>query len=447
MKRKIHIRCIPPGKKSIQLLKSVKQVIGRTNYVGLYGVSLKKGDKCYIEDVDGNIYIDCLSAASTNVLGYNYGNITNYYAKVAKQIQHTCFLYSPNRYAIQLAEQLISITPGKFKKKVLLGLSGSDASGGAIKAMRKFTKNMAIIHFKNDYHGATGLSQAASHFGNLNKGIYDDSRKFLEAPYPTTEEASEIVLSHIRSYFKNHQAGGVIAEAIQGDAGVHIPIKGFFKKLRLLTNQYDALLIIDEVQSGMGRTGKWWAIEHEKVIPDIIISAKGLSAGYAPISAVIGREDVLDALLPGEHIFTYGSHAPSAAAALQTIKVIKKKKLVTHAKITGTKLIRGLKRIWKRYPDIIKDVRGRGLMIGVEIDVSIDELAGKVFATRCMEKGIYVGFFGVHAEVIRIEPPFCIGHKEVETIVNTISDVANEMDTGTIPDHTYDNVRKYSIGI
>lgn len=169
----------PPGPKSQALIARLKTVIGRSNYVGLYGIAFESGQGAYLTDCDGNVYLDCLAAASCNVLGYGNADIVDQYVQAALNLHHACCAYSPTGEAVDLAEQLIQIVPAQGSLKVLLGLSGSDACDGAIQAMRKYTGQQTLIKFKNDYHGSTGLSQPASGFRNLNTGIFPDSSDFF----------------------------------------------------------------------------------------------------------------------------------------------------------------------------------------------------------------------------------------------------------------------------
>ena len=446
----IDMKVFPPGPKSQAMLSRLDNAIGRTNYTGLYGIVLdvyQGGDGPYMTDLDENVYLDCLAAASVNVLGYGRKDIAAKLGAIAGSTQNSGFIYSPNVPAIELAETLINVTPGKQAKRVLLGLSGSDSNGGALEAVRKFTGKQSVIHFKNAWHGSTGLSQCASVFGDTNKGIYPPSPKFLSVDFPTTQKKAEEALHTIQKYLDTGLVGGMIVEIIQGDAGILMPPAGFFPALHKKLQEYGAILIADEVQSGMGRTGKWWACEHEGIVPDLLVAGKGLGGGFAPISAVIGRQDVLDALEPGQQIFTFTGHPICASAASLVIDSIQNNGLVQHAKDVGSKLKRALKDLQKVYHKIIVDVRGRGLMLGVEINIESDEIAGIVFATRCVEKGIYVGFFGVNKEVVRIEPPLTIDQEEVDIIVIKFTEVAEEMRTGKIPKETVENAKKYAIGL
>ncbi len=437
----------PPGPNSIAVLDTLAGAIGRANYTGLYGIVLASGQNAWLQDVDGNTYLDCLSCASSCTLGYGQEFLVAVYADTARTLQQSCFTYSPNTPAIALAEKMISLMPGTFDKRAMIGLSGSDASGGAIKAVRKFTKKLGIIHFKDDYHGSTGLSQQASDFGTLDDGIYGNSPDFHEVAFPRAELEAVAALLAIEALLGLGSIGGLICEAIQGDAGIVVPPANFLASVRALTTQFGALMICDEVQAGMGRTGHWWAFEHEGIIPDLMVAAKGISAGYAPISVVVGRADVLNSLAPGQHIFTYGGHPPSAAVALATLNYIETQGLADHSGQVGGYLIAALQQVANQFPEIIVEVRGRGLMIGVQIDISQNPLAGKIFATRCVELGVYVGFFGVNADVVRIEPPLIIQQSDADLIAQTIAAVAQEVQNGTIPPQTIANVKKYSIGI
>jgi len=443
----ISVKISPPGPKSLALLDDVKKYIGRTNYSGLYGVGLKGGNGVYIEDMDGNTYIDCLTAASSTVLGYSRDEVAQAYYDTAVKIQQTVFGYSPNAETIELAKKLIELTPGNFEKKALLGLSGSDSSCGSIEAARKYTGKKGIISFNFAYHGSTGLSQAASGFRSLNEGIYDlNDPDFIKVKFPVTPEDGEKTLKNIESILAFGKTAAVMVEIIQGDGGTLLTPKDFFPRLREMLDKYQVLLIDDEVQSGMGRTGKWWACNYEGIIPDITVIGKGLSAGYAPVSALVGRMEVLDALVPASHLFTYGGHPPSAKAASAVIDIIRNENLIQNAFQTGGRLLQGLKDAEKKYPDVVVEARGRGFMIGIEINISKDLLASKIFAYRCLEKGIYFGYIGDKQRVIRVLPPLVLNQQECDEIIRVVNETAEEMHNNRVPQQTIEKVKKYAIG-
>ncbi len=442
----INIKVSPPGPKSLALLEDVEKYIGRSGYSGLYGVGLKGGNGVYIEDMDGNIYIDCLTAASCNILGYSRNEIAQAYYDTAIKIQQTAFDYSPNLETIEFAKKLIGVIPGDFEKRILFGLSGSDSSCGSIEAARKYTGKMGIISFNFAYHGSTGLSQAASGFRSLNEGIYNlNDPDFVKVNFPVTPENCERTLKDIESILAFGKTAAVMVEIVQGDGGTLIAPKDFFPRLKEMLDKYQVLLIDDEIQSGMGRTGKWWAFEHEGIIPDLIVIGKGVSAGYAPLSILAGRQDVLDSLVPSAHSFTYSGHGPSMKAASKVIDIITDEKLIQNAYQTGNRLLQGLKEA-EKYPDVVVEARGRGFMIGIEINISKNPLASKIFAFRCLEKGIYFGYIGDKQRVIRVLPPLVLNHKECDEIIRIVHETAEEMHKDRIPHQTIEKVQKYAIG-
>ena len=225
----ITVKVFPPGPNSQALLKRLGNAIGQSNYLGLYGIALNQGSGPYMMDLDGNVYLDCLAGASVNILGYGNENIPKRLYDIARSMQNTCFPYSPNVHAVELAEHLIRITPGTYPKRVMIGLSGSDSIGGALESVRKYTKKMGIIYFKNAYHGSTGLSQSASGFETLKEGIYPPSSNFISVDFPSTADLAEQTLSKIEEHLAGGKVGGVVAEIIQGDGGIHVPVEGFFQ--------------------------------------------------------------------------------------------------------------------------------------------------------------------------------------------------------------------------
>ena len=446
IEKQISVKVSPPGPNSRALLQDIKKYVGRTNYTGLYGIGLKGGNGVYIEDLDGNVYMDCLTAASTTILGYSHDEIAQVYYDTAVKLQQTVFAYSPNIETVEFAKKLVRIAPGNFPQKALIGLSGSDSSGAAIEAARKYTQKMGIISFDFAYHGTTGLSQAASGFNSLKEGVYDlNDPNFLKVPFPVTQEGSERTLKSIESILAFGRTAAVMVEIIQGDGGTLLTPEGFYPRLREMLDQYNVLLIDDEIQSGMGRTGKWWAADHEGIVPDITVIGKGLSAGYAPVSAVIGREEVIDSLVPGTQIFSYVGHAPSVAAASRVIDIIEENHLIENAQKIGDRLLAGLKEA-EKYPDVVVEARGRGCMIGMEINLANNLQASKIFAFRCVEKGVYFGYIGDKQRVIRVLPPIILNENECDKIIEVVHETAEEMHGNRIPAATLEKVQKYTLG-
>jgi 4-aminobutyrate aminotransferase len=440
------IKIAPPGPKSVAALEKLNTVVGRGNYMGLYGVCLAKGNGSYIEDLDGNKYLDCITGAASNNLGYDYPQIARAYYETALTIPHTSFSYSPTLYPLELADHLIRITPGNHPKKVLLGLSGSKSCEDALEVIWQYTQKPKIIKFQHAYHGATWLSKSASGFDPPRSKDFCDSN-FLTYPYPVNAQLQDEVIRQLETDLPKGDVGGVLIEPILTDAGILLPCPGFFESLREILDRYGVLLAVDETQSGMGRTGKWWAIDHEKVTPDLVIIGKALASGYAPISALVGKAELIDSLETGKQIGTFLGHPPSAAAANATIKLIEDTNLLGHVEKVGKRLFEELQEVVAQYPEILTEVRGRGLLLGLEIDIVKNTQACKIFAMRCVEKGVYFGYYGVNQEVLRIAPPLTITDEDAEIIVSTIREVATELSGGFLPKATVEKAHQFAIGL
>ena len=428
-----------PGKNSREIYKKTK-LIGRTQNISLYGITLHEGNGNYVIDVDGNKYLDFISGAASNTIGYGREDVVEVYAKAAMRLQHTCHPYTFNKEAFELAEKLIDITPGDFEKKVLFDLSGAGSTEGSIKVARKFTGKKGIIAFKNSYHGTAGLAMQATNLSNLTEGLFLGDG-FFHVTFPTKEEELSDTLAQIKELLKRGVAA-VLAEPIPGDAGVLIPPKNFFKELYHLLKEHDALLIVDEIQTGVGRTGRWWGIENFDVAPDILVCGKGISGGYAPISVLIGEGEIVDSLEKVQHLFTYGGHPPSCAVAKKVLEVVEQEKLMENALQMGKLLSSELKEL-KDY-DAVKDVRGIGLMLGLEIVT--ENLAG-IAGMRCIEYGLYPGYYGKYNEILRIQPPLTLTKKEALWAAEIIKKVMEEIENNEIPKHTIEKYKKYSRGI
>ena len=437
MKRKI---IDAPGKNSIDIYKKAELTLARTQNACLYGIALHAGNGNSVIDVDGNKYLDFLSGAATNTIGYGRKDVVDAYAKTAVRLQHACLPYSSNKEAIDLAEKLIDITPGDFEKKVLFGFSGSSSIDGAIKVARKFTGKKGIIAFKDSYHGTTGLAIQATNLLNLTKGLFLDNG-FYHVKFPTSEDEISDILAQIKALIKNKDIAAVLAEPIQGDVGMAIPPKKFFKELSNILKEHDTLFIVDEIQSGVGRTGKWWGIENFDVVPDILVCGKGLSGGYAPISALIGEKKMIDSLDKAQHLFTFQGHPPSCEVANKVLDIIEQEKLMENALKIG-KLLKSELEILNDY-DTVNDFRGFGLMLGLEIvPVNLAGIAGM----RCVEYGLYPGYYGKHNEILRIQPPLTLTEKEALWATGIIKNVIDEMENQEIPNSTIAKFNEYACG-
>lgn len=220
-----------------------------------------------------------------------------------------------------------------------------------------------------------------------------------------------------------------------------IPPKNFFKQLYNLLKEYDALFMTDEIQAGAGRTGKWWGIDNFDVIPDILVCGKGISGGYAPISAVIGDEKIIDSLNKTQHLFTYSGHPPSCAVTKKVLNIIEEEKLMENA-LRIESLIRRELETLKDY-ETVTDFRGIGLMLGLEL--AGESLAG-IAAMRCVEYGLYPGYYGKYNEVLRLQPPLTLTEKEAIWAAEIIKKVIEEIENKEIPKQCIEDYKKYACG-
>ena len=435
-----------PGPKSQELVERAMQVIGQAQYAGLFGIAVTKGEGVYLSDVDGNTYLDFLAGASAVSVGYGRKEIIDTYAKTAEKIQHSCYPYSPNEEALKFAQKLIEVTPGDFEKRVLFGLSGSDGVDAAIKASRKYTGKPKTISFKGGYHGSTGFSLSANGFSGLQQGLFIDDN-FIMASFPRNEEEMTCTLEEIEGYLKKGDVAAMITECIQGDGGNVEPPADFHKKLKELVHKYDAVFVIDEVQSGAGRSGEWWECQTFDVVPDILCCGKAITSGYIPMSACIARAEIAQTLNKAQHLFTYSGHPPSAAVGNKVFEIIEREELRKNARERGEQLLSALNGLVEKYA-FAKDARGRGLHVGFEVfDDKTNTPLGGLFAFRSVEKGIYPGYFGSNNEVMRLHPPLSINQEEMQFAIEVLTSICEEWESGKFPQNTMENYKNFGVGL
>jgi 4-aminobutyrate aminotransferase len=442
----VNVKTSIPGPKSQELIAQAMQVICSAQYGGLYGIALHSGERVFLTDVDGNVFLDFLAGASAVSVGYSRQEVIDTYAQTAQKLQHSCFVYSPNEEAIAFAKCISATTPGNFEKRVLLGMCGSDSVDAAIKIARKFTKKPRIIYFKKSYHGSTGLSIAVNGFEGLQAGLFLGDN-YTAVDFPSTPAQAEKALDTIEQLLKKGDVAAVITEPIQGDGGNVVPPHDFHGNLCDLAHRYQAVFIVDETQSGAGRSGHWWEIETFNVAPDILCSGKAIGGGYVPISACIARAEMAETLGKTQHLFTLSGQPPSCAVASKIFEIIERDNLLANATNRGKQLTDALQKLVDRYPSA-KEVRGPGLHIGFEtIDPKTNTSLGGLFAFRCVEKGLYPGYFGETNNVMRLHPPLIINEEEMRFAIDTITSVVEEYETGRLPESTRLRYKQFAVGL
>jgi 4-aminobutyrate aminotransferase len=397
---------------------------------------MARGEGAAVEDVDGNVFLDCAAGIAVNSTGHSHPAVVDAIVEQAKKFLHmsgTDFYYEPQ---VRLAEELNELAPWTGPSRSFFSNSGTEAIEAAIKLARYHTKRYGIIAFLGSFHGRTlgSLSLTASKaiqrrgFGPPLPGAY-------HAPYPNPyrradgqgeDAVAHAAIDYIEENILVHlvspdEVAAVVVEPIQGEGGYVVPPASFFERLRALTRKHGMLLIADEVQSGMGRTGRMFGIQHFGVEPDIVCVAKGVASGM-PLGVTTARAEIM-AWPPGAHASTFGGNPVSCVAALATIKLLKES-LVANAAEVGEYLIGGLAKLQQKH-QFVGDVRGKGLMIGVEL---VRDRRTKERATterdrlvdECFKRGLLV--LGAGRNTVRLCPPLVLTRNDADIVVGILDE-------------------------
>ena len=422
-----------PGPKAKEIVARDHKVVS-PSYTRDYPLVAKTGRGAMVEDVDGNTFLDFAAGIAVVATGHCHPNVVAAIQKQAAELIHmsgTDFYYEG---MVQLAEKLGSITPGKSPKRVYFGNSGTEAIEAAMKLARYHTKRDKFIAFHGCFHGRTlgSLSLTASKavqrkgFGSLLGGVF-------HAPYPDTyrgayggrvENAAADALSYIENeLFKRmtdpEDVAAIFVEPIQGEGGYIAAPAEFLQGLERICRKYGIMLVADEVQCGMGRTGKWWGVDHAGVKPDMVCTAKGIASGM-PLGVVIANADVMD-WTPGAHASTFGGNPVSVAAALATIQLLEDGYIANAARM-GEFILKQMSG-WRERHKIVGDVRGKGLMIGIEFvrDQKTKEKAPDL-RNRIVDLAFHKGLLllGAGENSLRLCPPLVIDEEQAEFAVKTL---------------------------
>ena len=422
-----------PGPKAQALIARDAKVVS-PSYTRDYPLVIARGEGAFVEDVDGNVFLDCTAGIAVNATGHSHPEVVAAIAEQAGKFLHmsgTDFYYEPQ---VRLGEELSAIAPMRGPHRTFFGNSGTEAIEAAIKLARYHTKRPNLIAFFGAFHGRSmgSLSLTASKptqrrgFAPLMPGVFHvPYANCYRCPVNATPETcaaeclrflEEQTLLHLVS---PDEVAAIVVEPIQGEGGYVVPPDVFQQRLRELTHRHGMLLIVDEVQSGMGRTGKMFAIEHTGVEPDMVAAAKALASGL-PLGVVVARSELMS-WPPGAHASTFGGNPVACAAALTTIRLIRER-LMQNAADTGAHLFAAVKRLMEKHA-MIGDVRGRGLMIGIEL---VRDRQTKERATterdrvvrECFTRGLLV--LGAGQNAIRLSPPLVLTREQADTAVGIL---------------------------
>jgi len=425
------IKTALPGPKAAALIARDSKRVS-PSYTRDYPFVMAKGQGAVVEDVDGNVFLDCAAGIAVTGTGHSHPAVVNAIVEQVHKYLHmsgTDFYYEPQ---VELAEKVAGIVPISGEVKCFFGNSGTEANEAAIKMARYHTKRVNIIAFLGSFHGRTlgSLALTSSRavqrtgFGPMMPGVY-------HAPYAnpyrnpfnaSPDACAAAAINYIEDQiFTNlvspDEVAAIVVEPIQGEGGYVVPPAAFHQQLRALATRHGIMLVADEVQSGMGRTGKMFACEHFGFEPDIISIAKGIASGM-PLSITAARAEVMD-WKPGAHASTFGGNPVSCAAALATIDVLKSG-LIKNAETVGAHLMRRLNGLKDKYA-LIGDVRGHGLMIGVEF---VRDRVTKERATterdrivqEMFKRGVLI--LGAGRNALRFAPPLVLSTDQADAIVD-----------------------------
>ncbi len=417
------------GPRGEAIIKRDMQVLAPT-YKREYALVVDHAQGSEIWDVDGKRYIDMMAGVAVHNVGHRHPAVEAAVREQLEKFWHICLMDFYEPAGVALAEKMQALAPMANGSRLYFGNSGAEAVEAAIKLAMYKTERYRFISFIGAFHGRTlgALSFTASKA--VQREGYHTAVRSHAIPYPNAyrpvlatrngENYGETVVRYLeeevfRKMISPYDVAAILVEPIQGEGGYIVPSTGFFPRLRHLCDEHGILLIVDEIQSGVGRTGKWWAIEHEQVEPDIVCFAKGIASGF-PLGGILARDEIINVWEPGAHGSTFGGNPLATVAAAATLKVIEEENLLAQAEETGRFIMDALAEMQMRHPSI-GDIRGRGLMIGVEFitDRITKERAVDLrndVVQKAFEAGLLLLPCGSNS--IRFTPPLNIPHHLVE---------------------------------
>ena len=424
-----------PGPKSQEILKRRQEATSAALSMAM-PIVVDRAYGAILHDVDGNSIIDLGSGIGVTGVGNSAERVAKRVMEQVQDITHTCFMIAPYEGYIQVCEKLNELTPGSHKKKSALFNSGAEAVENAVKIARYATKRQAIVVFEHAYHGRTNMTMSLTAknmpykegFGPFAGEVY---RMPMAYPYRwhgdsknVAAEAFDDISHRIEKEIGAKNVAAILIEPIQGEGGFIVPPKGFLPALSDFATKNGIVFIADEVQTGFARTGNWFACDDEGVVPDLIVTAKGIAGGL-PLAAVTGRAELMDAVHVGGLGGTYGGNPVACAAALGAIETMEEEKLVDRARHIGAKIHEAMTSMQKKY-SIIGDIRGRGAMQAIELvkpgtkDPNPEAVGAVV--KYCQQKGVLILTAGTYGNVIRFLPPLVISDHLLNDALSVIDD-------------------------
>ena len=410
-----------PGPKSLEALQRRSEATSGGLGMAI-PVIIERASDAILLDIDGNQIIDLGSGIGVTNVGNAAQRVVDRVIDQVQAFTHTCFTVAPYMGYIEVCEKLNALTPGTFKKKSLLVNSGAEAVENAVKIARHYTKRQAIVVFEHSYHGRTNLTMALTAKNMPYKeGFGPFAPEIYRVPMPysfhwvgdqatITEDAIEMITHKIDKEIGAHNVAAILIEPIQGEGGFIVPPKGFLPALSKYSTDNGIIFIADEVQTGFARTGHMFAVEDENVVPDMVVTAKGIAGGL-PLAGVTGRAEIMDSVHVAGLGGTYGGNPIACAAALGALETMEAENLVARANHIGQIMGDSLRAMQAKYP-VIGEVRGRGAMQAIELVEPGTKLpntaAMNAVVKYCQSQGVLVLTAGTYSNVVRFLPPIVI---------------------------------------
>jgi 4-aminobutyrate aminotransferase/(S)-3-amino-2-methylpropionate transaminase len=424
-----------PGPNSRALHERRKNVVSAGLTQG-FPVYIERAEGAILVDVDGNRLLDLGSGIAVTSIGHAVPEVTQAIARAAANFTHTCFMVTPYESYVQLCEELSNLTPGTFAKTSALFNSGAEAIENAVKIARLATGRSAVVAVEHAYHGRTNLTMALTaknmpykdRFGPFAPEVYR-----VPTSYPFRDgglngpEAAALSIGLIESQVGASNVAAIVIEPIQGEGGFIVPADGFLPALREWATKNGVLLIADEIQTGMCRTGEWFAVDHEGVEPDLVATAKGLAGGM-PLAGVTGRAEIMNAVHEGGLGGTYGGNPVAVAAALATIGVMRDRDLKSRAHDIEVRALAQLRTIAASSP-IVGEARGRGAMLALEFTMPGTSVpnpaAAKAVVNFCNQEAVVAITCGTYGNVVRLLPPLIISDEQLDDGLSVLTAAVN----------------------
>lgn len=433
--------------KSKKMVEKSDNIYSRAGQIRYFDLCLDSAKGSILKDVDGNEYIDLLASASAMNIGHCHPKVLKAIKEQVDVLLHYAPSYFYNPKIAELGQRLIELTPGDFDKKVLFGNSGSDTNDGVIKFSRAYTGRKTIVSFVGAYHGSTyGAMTLSAVSLNMRRKMTPLVSGVEYMPFPNTydrrsDESEEEFVDRYWQYFEDalstylpaDEIAAVIIEPIQGDGGILKAPKGYMDRLYKFTRDNNIVFAVDEINQGLGRSGKMWSIEHFSIAPDLLTTAKSLASGM-PLSAIVGKKEIMDSLEAPAHAFTTSGNPVCCAASLATLDVIEDENLLEKSRKDGEYAKNRFEKMMEKY-QVIGYVRMYGLNGGIELvkdrnSKDPDSESASKLITYLMQNGVLM--LTLKGNVLRFQPPLVIERKDLDRALDIIDQGFSELEKGNI---------------